>query len=247
MDTTSPGAGASATSPLPEPIDDLAQQPSPAKPRRGGWWRDTVVMVAVALGVTLVVRALAFQPFVIPSGSMEPTLQVGDRVLVSKLSYRFGDIERGDIIVFDGRNSFVSGAEESPAEGPLARAARAVGSFTGVSSAERDFTKRVIGLPGDRVSCCDSAGGVTVNGQAVPEPYLYPGDVPSAMPFDVVVPEGRLWVMGDHRSNSADSRAHLGDPGGGTVPMDRVIGKVVLRFWPLDRVDQVADEQQGAS
>jgi signal peptidase I len=120
-----------------------------------------------------------------------------------------------------------------------------VGAFLGVSPSETDFTKRVIGLPGDHVVCCDAAGRITVNDRPLEEPYVMNGDAPSTTAFDVVVPSGRLWVMGDHRSDSADSRAHLGDPGGGTVPVDRVVGKVVGRFWPLGRIGGLGSASPG--
>ncbi|WP_426561428.1 signal peptidase I [Angustibacter sp. McL0619] len=206
------------------------------------WWQELPVLAATALVLTLLVRTFLVQAFYIPSGSMEPTLNIGDRVLVSKLSYRLGDVQRGDVIVFDGRDSFAGAGEVEPARGVVAKTVRGVGAFFGVSASEKDFTKRVIGLPGDRVVCCDAAGRVSVNGVAIDEPYVMPGDAPSDSPFDVVVPPGRLWVMGDHRSDSADSRSHLGDPGGGTVPVDRVIGKVVLRFWPLDHLGGVGND-----
>jgi signal peptidase I len=98
-----------------------------------------------------------------------------------------------------------------------------------------DYIKRVIGVGGDRVTCCDKRGRITVNGRPVTESYLYPGDNPSRVPFDIEVPEGRLWVMGDHRDDSRDSRDHLGDPGGGTVPVGKVIGRAEWIVWPLSR------------
>lgn len=189
------------------------------------------MLVTVALVLTMALRVLVVQAFYIPSGSMEPTLAVGDRVLVSRLAYRLGEVHRGDVVVFDGRGSFAP--EAAPPAGPLQRLSRSVGSFLGVAPSERDYVKRVIGLPGDRVVCCDPQGRISVDGTALTEPYVMAGDRPSDVPFDVVVPPGRLWVMGDHRSDSADSRAHLGDPGGGTVPLERVVGRVVGRFWPL--------------
>ncbi|MFL6101629.1 MAG: signal peptidase I [Actinomycetales bacterium] len=204
--------------------------------------RDLLVLVGIALVLTLVVRAFVVQAFYIPSGSMEQTLHVGDRVLVSKLSYRFADIHRGDVVVFDGTGTFAP--EVTPATGTFARVARSVGAFFGMAPSEHDFVKRVVGLPGDSVRCCTSQGLLSVNGVPVQEPYLYPGDTPSAEAFNIVVPGGRLWVMGDHRSDSADSRAHLGEPGGGTVPESRVIGKVVAIYWPLGRVGTPAEAPQ---
>jgi signal peptidase I len=189
--------------------------------------------VAVAGVLLALVRLLLVQSFVIPSSSMEPGLRVGDRVLVA----RWGSVDRGDVVVFDGAGVF-SADPVPPASGP-ARVGRALASALGVPVGERDFVKRVIGLPGDRVVCCDAAGRLSVNGQALDEPYLAPGDAASAVRFDVAVPAGRLWVMGDHRSVSGDSRSHLGDPGGGTVPLDQVVGRVVSVWWPLARASRV--------
>ena len=192
--------------------------------------RRLVSVLAVTALSVVVVRLVLVQSFVIPSGSMEPTLQVGDRVLVSRLVTRFGGIHRGDVLVFDGTGVF----DPTPA-GPtsrLAQSGRTLAAALGVPVGERDYVKRVVGLPGDRVVCCDPAGRITVDGEPVDEPYVYPGDSASAVRFDVRVPSGRLWMMGDHRSSSADSRAHLSDPGGGSVPIRRVVGRVVVVSWP---------------
>ena len=210
----------------------------PGLPVRRPLRHELLILIGIALVITLLVRGFVLQAFYIPSGSMEQTLHVGDRVLVSKLSYHLGDIQRGDVIVFDGTDSFAP--EVAPATGTLSKLARSVGAFLGMAPSEHDFVKRVIGLPGDHVVCCDSKGRLTVNGVGVDEPYLYPGERASSVPFSIVVPAGRLWVMGDHRDDSADSRAHLGDPGGGTVPEKRVIGKVITVYWPLGRIGSPA-------
>ena len=211
-----------------------------AAPRRRlaipGWVEFPLLIVGAFL-LAFLVKTFLVQAFYIPSGSMEQTLQVGDRVLVNKMVYRFRPIERGDIVVFDGTGSFISGTPAQPDLNPVARVARFLGEIVGIAPpSDRDFIKRVIGVGGDRVVCCDADGQITVNGFALMEQeYLYPGNPPSKQTFDVIVPDGRLWVMGDHRSASADSRAHLGDPGGGMVPVDRVIGRAFSIVWPLDR------------
>ncbi|GAA1898582.1 hypothetical protein GCM10009716_05530 [Streptomyces sodiiphilus] len=180
-----------------------------------------------------VVSAFVVQPFLIPSGSMEGTLRVGDRVMVNKLAYRFGgSVQRGDIVVFDGRGSFAGVPGDSGPLGGLRQAGARVGL---TDTPGTDYVKRVIGIGGDRVTCCDSRGNLEVNGEPLEEPYLFPGDDPSAVRFDIEVPEGRLWVMGDHRSDSADSRDYLGAPGGGTVPEDKVIGRADWIGWPMSR------------
>ena len=206
-------------------------------PGRVGFSAPHVVVALVLAGLIIgLLRVFVVQTFVIPSGSMEPGLQVGDRVLVSRLEYRFGSIRRGDVVVFDGDGVF---ADPEPAGSLPARLGRDAAHVLGSPIGETDFVKRVIGVAGDRVVCCDSRDRVTVDGSPLDESYLYPGDRPSEMRFDVTVPAGKLWMMGDHRSSSADSRDHLGDPGGGMVPVDRVVGRVVAVWWPWDRATGV--------
>jgi signal peptidase I len=204
--------------------------------RAPGSYRRLLVTLLAAAVVVVLVRVFLVQTFVIPSGSMEPGLQVGDRVVVSRLDYRFGAIRRGDVVVFDGDGVFTPA---SPPRSMLGAAGRAVAQALGAPVGESDFVKRVVGLGGDHVVCCDEQGRVTVNGRSLDEPYVYPGDGPSDLDFDEVVPSGHLWVMGDHRSSSADSREHLGDPGGGMVPVDRVVGRVVAVWWPWSRATGV--------
>lgn len=166
-------------------------------------------MLALSVMV-LGLRSYVVVSFAVPSRSMADTLQVGDHIVVDRLSVRWNPVHRGDIVVFDGTAAF-----ESPGS---------------------DVVKRVIGIAGDRVTCCDDRGRLSVNGRVLDErSYLFPGDSPSQLQFDIGVPPGRLWVMGDHRSDSRDSRAYLGAPGGGTVPVSDVVGRVVGLAWPRDR------------
>jgi signal peptidase I len=232
---TTDGAGAPAGDVADHVSEDGEPQPDPPI---AGWpvGRVVAVLAAAALAVVLV-RLILVQSFVIPSASMEPTLRSGDRVLVSRLDYRFGDVRRGDVVVFDGGGVF-DPPRVAPASG-LARLGRQVAAAFGVPVGERDYVKRVVGLPGERVACCDASGRLTVDSRPLSERYLVPGDAPSEQRFDVVVPPGRLWVMGDSRADSGDSRAHLGDPGGGTVPLGNLVGRVVSVWWPLGRATGV--------
>ncbi|MFD1212787.1 signal peptidase I [Arthrobacter sp. GCM10027362] len=178
------------------------------------------------------VRATLVDVYYIPSGSMEPLLQAGDRVLVSRTDYRSGPVRRGDLVVFDGRGTFAPFRSGNP---PVVDAVAGLGQWLGVAGSDTVYVKRVIGLPGDTVACCAPDGRLTVNGTPVTEEYVFPGDEPSRIKFTAEVPAGRLWLMGDHRSVSADSRSLLGAPGGGMVPIDRVIGRPLGIIWPLGR------------
>jgi signal peptidase I len=218
-------------------VADAAASP-PRSGRRVAAWAVVVVLAVLA------VRGLLVQSFVVPTSSMEPTLRPGDRVLVWRPSGLLHQVSRGDVVVFDGGG--VLAPEAPPARTPLAQLGRAVAAAVGSPVGSHDLVKRVIGLPGDRVRCCVD-GRVTVNGTPLEEPYLAPGVAASDIAFDQVVPAGRLWVMGDNRPDSSDSRDHLGDPGGGMVPVSRVVGRVVTVWWPLDRTARVSSQDQEAT
>jgi signal peptidase I len=208
--------------------------------RRRNIWRQLGIIGGSAVLLMLVLKAFVVQVYQIPSGSMENTLQPGDRVLVNRLVYHARGIGRGDIVVFSGRGSWgtMTGAPEpSPPGNPVLRAAEAVLSDVGIYSNQTYYIKRVIGLPGDHVACC-TGGRVTVNGVALAETsYLFPGSPASQQPFSVTVPPGRLWVMGDNRADSDDSLDHYlaGYPDLGTVPEDQVCGRAFLVLWPFSR------------
>lgn len=205
------------------------------QPRRMGW-RFVFLAALLAVFVSGLIRSLWLDVYYIPSESMEPGLVRGDRILVSRTDFDAEPIRRGDIVVFDGRGSF---APLNSGKGPVLDSVAAAGQWLGLAGSDTTYVKRVIGLPGDTITCCDAQGKVTVNGAALDEPYLFAGDSPSTQVFRAVVPEGRLWLLGDHRSASADSRSLLGAPGGGMVPVDRVIGRPVQIVWPLDRFAEI--------
>lgn len=231
------GAAGRHARPEPAKAPKRSQQAAQARPpRHGSFWKELPILLIVAFGLAFLVKTFVVQAFFIPSGSMEQTLQVGDRVLVNKVVYKVRDIERGDVVVFNGVDSFTPEVEITGPSDPVGKAIDWFGRTFGFAPPdERDFVKRVIGVGGDRVVCCDASGRITVNGVPLDEEtYLFPGNVPSEDPFEVLVPAGKLWVMGDHRAASSDSRAHMGDPGGGFVPEDRVIGRAFAILWPFE-------------
>jgi signal peptidase I len=211
-----------------------------SQPRRSGFGallRETVIVVGLSLVIATLVRIFLVQAFLIPSQSMEDTLLVGDRVLVSKLTTRFGEIERGDVVVFADPDGWLSPLPDQTAA-TLGGRLRDALQFVGVlpDDSEGHLIKRVIGVGGDTVACCDENGQVTVNGTAVDESaYLRPGDEPSVTTFEVDVPEGELFVMGDHRSNSGDSRVN------GTVPETKVTGRAFAVVWPISNWARLSD------
>jgi len=240
------GVGDAATGPIGPPVPDDAVAATAANRKRSrSTWRELPILIVVALTIALVIKTFVVQPFYIPSGSMEDTLLVGDKVLVNKLVYHFRSIEPGDIIVFNGVGSWDNAPPASkPASDPVVRAYDAtlkplfhsIAGLFGTPIGQTDYIKRVIGVPGDDVACCNASGLVTVNGVPLHESsYLYPGNAPSQIHFNKVVPPGRLWVMGDHRSDSFDSRLRQYRPGGGTIPISEVVGRAFVIVWPPSR------------
>lgn len=195
--------------------------------------RDLLLLVGICLLSLLLVNAFVARPFAVPSGSMENSLRPGDRLIANQLAYSFGGHpRRGDVVVFDGRGSFLRGSAEPTGFG---NALRSLVRDLGLAPADDSvYVKRVIGVGGDRVTSTGPGARITVNGVPVDESsYLAPGDEPSKVAFDVVVPAGKLWVMGDHRDASRDSRDHLGEPGGGFVPEGKVIGRAEWVVYPV--------------
>jgi signal peptidase I len=211
-----------------------AGQQSKKRSKSRSWWIELPILLAFALVLALLIKTFVVQAFFIPSSSMENTLEIGDKVLVNKMIYDFRTIHRGDIVVFNGEGSW--DPVTSQATPPLERLWNAISGLFGTAPGVHDYIKRVIGVPGDHVACCDARGRITVNGVPLNEkPYLFPGDAPSTTRFSITVPPGRLWVMGDHRGVSFDSRGHQQDPGNGTVPEDRVVGRAFVIVAPISR------------
>jgi len=222
--------------------------------KKGSLLRELPVLLLVAFVLALVVKTFFVQAFFIPSGSMEQTLHgcpgcTGDRVLVNKVPYWFGEPEPGDVVVFKGPDTWTPEVTVTEPSNWATGALLWLGRTVGVAPpSEDDFVKRVIATAGQTVECCDEQGRVLVDGKPLDEPYIFENNPIEQRSFPkVTVPEGRLWVMGDHRSASADSREHMGDKYSGTIGVDDVIGKAALIVWPISRFGVVhAPDIQGA-
>ncbi|WP_431899763.1 signal peptidase I [Micromonospora chalcea] len=202
-------------------IDEQTEKP------RNSFWKELPILLGVAILVAVLVRAFVLQTFFIPSPSMENTLKIDDRVLVNKLVYDFRSPHRGEVIVF-----------KAPTE------------WSGNPDGE-DFIKRVIGVGGDHVVCCDRTGGqdrLVINGKPVDESFIFPGNKPADQDFDITVPKGRLWVMGDHREASGDSLEHWQQSGEditvATIPEGEVVGRAFTIFWPVSRATWLSVPKQ---
>ena len=207
---------------------------------KGSLLKELPVLVVVALVVSLLIKTFLVQFFYIPSGSMENTLQVKDRVAVNKLPFLSKNINRGDVVVFRDPDNWLPQITDYGTNQYVAKAKSALVAV-GVlpNPAKQYLVKRVVGVAGDRIVCCTKSGNLTINDVEVIEPYIFAGNKPSEMKFDVTVPKGKLWVMGDHRSASADSRYHQEDINKGFVPLSRVTGRVVAIIWPFKNITYV--------
>ncbi|MEY2635332.1 MAG: signal peptidase [Actinomycetota bacterium] len=217
-----------------EDFDSVDESERPEGSGQGflGWLRETTVIVVTALVISVALRTLVFQAFYVPSESMLDQLQVNDRIIASKLSYRVGDIHRGDVIVFQDPSNWLRDPVQATGwRGTLTNVLTWIGVIP--SNSGKDLVKRVIGLPGDTVECCSPEGFIIINGKAIDE-TSYIRETTDQSEFKIVVPAGHLFVMGDNRGHSSDSRYHLDEHNGG-IPIENVVGQVVAVVWPSER------------
>jgi signal peptidase I len=237
-----PPPSSSGVTPPPPSVDDTfastsddkaagASSASKRKKKPLPLWQEVILLLVTAFVLALVVKTFLLQAFYIPSASMEPTLQINDKILVQKVSYWNDDVHRGDLVVFDDPGGWLRSGETTSPSNPVQRVLEVVGLYPSGGH----LVKRVIAIGGDTVMCCDR-GRVVVNGVALEEDFLPEGTVNHKY-AEITVPEDRLWVLGDNRANSEDSHAHTGEPGGGFVAVDDVVGKVWAIVWPRQHLD----------
>lgn len=199
------------------------------------WLKEIATVVVIAVVLSFLIKTFLFRAFFIPSESMVSTLDIDDRIFVNLLVPEPFSLSRGDVVVFRDTKGWLPPAEEKP-EGPFSWVQDGL-TFVGLlpDNSEQHLVKRVIGLPGDHVVCCDDGGKLTINGKAINESYVNPAETPQIRNFDVTVPEGKVWVMGDNRNHSADSRAHM-ESDGGFIDIADLEGKAAVIAWPLSRI-----------
>jgi signal peptidase I len=230
------GTPAAGHGPAPEQGGGPDETPPPQRTQRS-FWKELPILIVIALVLALIIKTFLVQAFSIPSDSMQNTLQEGDRVLVDKLTPWFGaEPKRGEVVVFHDPADWLAG-EPTANPNPLQKVLSWIGLMP--SAQEKDLIKRVIGVGGDTVEC-NGTGPLKVNGKALNEPYVYPGNTPCSDDdqggqFKVKVPKGDIWVMGDHRQNSRDSRYNQSDVNHGMVPVKDVVGRAIVRAWPINR------------
>ncbi|WP_413247918.1 signal peptidase I [Sinomonas flava] len=243
--TSTPGTGPDAAGTGAEPHGSDGRPAKPAKRARGGllgWLREIGIILAVSIVLSFIIKTFLFKAFYIPSESMVPTLEENDRIFVNLMIPRNAALQRGDVVVFKDTKGWLPSLPPSTPN-PVTEALEFVGLLPDTS--QQHLIKRVIGLPGDHVVCCDASQHITVNGAPLTEPYVNPAETPRPMPFDVTVPQGTIWVMGDNRNHSSDSRFHdAAQPGSGFISLDDVEGKATVIAWPLNRI-QVLDNYPG--
>jgi signal peptidase I len=207
--------------------------------RKGSFFRELPILVALAIIVSLFIKSFLVQFFFIPSGSMENTLQINDRVAVNRIPFLHDNIERGDVIVFRDPAGWLADPDESSGNrviGAIKDGLVLVGIVP--NPAKQYLVKRVIGVAGDQVIAKDKV--LTINGEKTQEPYIFAGNTPSDTDFNVTVPAGKVWVMGDHRGASGDSRVHQDDINNGMVPVEKITGQAFAVIWPLNRLGVIS-------
>jgi signal peptidase I len=206
--------------------------------RKGSLLREIPIIIGSALIVSIIVKTFFLHFFFIPTGSMENTLQVGDRIAVNKFGALFSEIKRGEIVVFADPDNWLGQAPDDQNSGLIGRGKDLLITIGVVPDPAKQYLiKRVIGVGGDTVICCDDQDKLQVNGKSVDEPYVYENDKASESNFNVTVPEGFIWVMGDHRAASSDSRFHTNDVNSGMVPLSKVVGRATFIVWPVSNLD----------
>ncbi|MDH6181427.1 signal peptidase I [Microbacteriaceae bacterium SG_E_30_P1] len=222
-------------------INEAVAEDQPAPSRSKGWKlfiRDVFLIILAALLISFLIKTFLIRSFYIPSSSMEETLQIDDRIIVNQLSPELMPVTYGDVVVFRDPGGWLTPQPVQP-QNWFVGAVDAVLSFVGLTAPDSNdhLIKRIIGMPGDTIVCCNDLGQISVNGVPLDEPYITlpdGADKATRDDFEVTVPEGHLWVMGDNRYNSADSSYHRNDPTGGFVPIENVVGRALVVSWPVN-------------